>query len=118
MSLPARPSPNLDSVTTIQEDGSRFFLHPADVRGPFTRYRRIFGALLLAVYLALQVSVGWVMGLLLVASGTCCLRRKARSFVSAASIVNLLHFPHGTTVAALVLHGLRRPAVADAFRER
>ena len=28
--------PNLDTVTSINEDGSRYFIHPADVRGRFT----------------------------------------------------------------------------------
>lgn len=47
------PKPSLDSVTTIREDGSRLFLHPADVRGRFTRARRISGWFLIAVYLSL-----------------------------------------------------------------
>ncbi len=42
--------PTLDSVTTINEDGSRYFLHPADARGKFTLLRRLVGILLLAVY--------------------------------------------------------------------
>jgi cytochrome c oxidase accessory protein FixG len=45
--------PNLDSVTTINADGSHYILHPADVSGRFTTYRRIFGILLLAVYVLL-----------------------------------------------------------------
>ncbi|TAE91237.1 MAG: cytochrome c oxidase accessory protein CcoG [Verrucomicrobia bacterium] len=45
--------PNLDSVTTINADGSHYILHPADVSGRFTRYRRLFGILLLAVYVLL-----------------------------------------------------------------
>ncbi len=45
--------PNLDSVTTIREDGSRYFLHPADVSGIFTLGRRLFGVFLLAIYVAL-----------------------------------------------------------------
>lgn len=45
--------PNLDSVTTINQDGSRFFLHPADVRGWFTRGRRVVAVVLIAVYVAL-----------------------------------------------------------------
>ena len=55
MSKPAqRPkAPDLVSVTTINQDGSHYILHPADVRGKFTLGRRIFGILLLAVYVAL-----------------------------------------------------------------
>src|SRR5690606_247785 len=45
--------PNIDTVTTIRADGSRFFLHPADVRGFFTRHRRWSGLGLIAIYLAL-----------------------------------------------------------------
>ncbi|MBL9153147.1 MAG: cytochrome c oxidase accessory protein CcoG [Verrucomicrobiales bacterium] len=50
---PAQRKPNLDSVTTINQDGSRYFLHPADVQGRFTRWRRMVGALLLVIYVAL-----------------------------------------------------------------
>jgi len=46
-------TPTLDSVTTINEDGSRYYIHPADVRGPYTRWRRIVAALLLLIYVAL-----------------------------------------------------------------
>ncbi|MEP2776720.1 MAG: cytochrome c oxidase accessory protein CcoG [Luteolibacter sp.] len=42
--------PNLDSVSTINPDGSHYVLHPADVKGKFTFFRRIFGLLLIAVY--------------------------------------------------------------------
>jgi cytochrome c oxidase accessory protein FixG len=45
--------PNRDSVTTIRRDGSRFFLHPADVSGAFTLLRRVSAWLLIAVYVAL-----------------------------------------------------------------
>ncbi|CAM3073146.1 cytochrome c oxidase accessory protein CcoG [Rariglobus hedericola] len=45
--------PNRDFVTTIREDGSRLFLHPADVRGLFTQARRWSGWLLIAIYLSL-----------------------------------------------------------------
>ena len=52
MSQPVK-SPNLDSVTTINRDGSRYFLHPADVRGRFTNWRRVFGVVLIVVYVLL-----------------------------------------------------------------
>jgi cytochrome c oxidase accessory protein FixG len=48
----AKP-PTLDTVTTINPDGSRYFLHPADVRGRFTAWRRVVGVLLLAIYVLL-----------------------------------------------------------------
>lgn len=49
----ARLAPSRDFVTTINDDGSRNFLEPADARGAFTRWRRITGVLLIAIYLAL-----------------------------------------------------------------
>jgi cytochrome c oxidase accessory protein FixG len=52
---PAVKNPTLDSVTTINADGSRPFLHPADVRGRFTLWRRITGVLLIAVYILLPL---------------------------------------------------------------
>ncbi len=51
----ARRLPNLDSVTTIDEDGSRNFLHPADVKGNFTVARRLFAIFLVAIYIALPL---------------------------------------------------------------
>jgi len=46
----ALPAPTLETVTTIRQDGSRQFIYPAAVRGPFTRWRALVGVLLLAVY--------------------------------------------------------------------
>ncbi len=48
-----RQTPNLDTVTTINADGSHLVLHPADVKGRFTLARRIFGFVLIAVYVLL-----------------------------------------------------------------
>ncbi len=48
-----KKSPNLDSVTSINEDGSRFIIHPADVQGRFTRWRRISALLLIGIYVLL-----------------------------------------------------------------
>ncbi|MDF1812806.1 MAG: cytochrome c oxidase accessory protein CcoG [Verrucomicrobiales bacterium] len=48
-----RKSPNLDSVTTVNADGSHYILHPADVSGRFTTARKIFAAFLLLIYVAL-----------------------------------------------------------------
>lgn len=46
-------NPNLDSVTTINKDGSHFKLHPSDVQGPFTLWRRVVGYALIVLYAAL-----------------------------------------------------------------
>lgn len=48
---PNRPS--RETPTTINRDGSRMFLHPADVQGFFTRGRRICAFLLIGIYLLL-----------------------------------------------------------------
>jgi cytochrome c oxidase accessory protein FixG len=48
-----RKQPNLATVTTINRDGSRFMPHPADVRGRFTRARRLVAGLLIAIYVLL-----------------------------------------------------------------
>ena len=53
MTAPTRKDPNLDSVTTINEDGSRYFLHPADVHGRWTTLRRLFGYALIAIWILL-----------------------------------------------------------------
>ena len=45
--------PSLESVTTINKDGSRNFIHPADVRGRFTLLRALSGWVLIAVYVLL-----------------------------------------------------------------
>ncbi len=45
--------PNLNSVTTINADGSHHILHPADVKGRFTLARRVVAGLLMVVYATL-----------------------------------------------------------------
>src|ERR1035437_1388414 len=47
--MDAPKKPNLDSVTTINDDGSRYFLHPADVRGRWVTARRLVGLVLIAI---------------------------------------------------------------------
>jgi cytochrome c oxidase accessory protein FixG len=46
-------APDRESVTTINDDGSRNFLHPADVRGRFTVLRRLSGWAIIALFIAL-----------------------------------------------------------------
>lgn len=46
-------SPNLDSLSTINNDGSKFNIHPADVKGSFTTRRRLTAWFLILVYVAL-----------------------------------------------------------------
>lgn len=49
-----KPStPTLDTLATIRTDGSRKFVHPADVRGRFTAWRRLVALVLLVIYITL-----------------------------------------------------------------
>ncbi len=45
--------PNLVSLTTVNDDGSRYFLHPADVTGYWNRLRRLLGYFLITVFVGL-----------------------------------------------------------------
>lgn len=46
-------APELDSVTTINDDGSHYIIHPSDTRGNFTLLRRLFALVLIGVYVLL-----------------------------------------------------------------
>lgn len=46
-------SPSLESLSSIHEDGSHRTIHPADVHGRFTAWRRWSALLLLVIYIAL-----------------------------------------------------------------
>ncbi len=48
-------APSIESVTTINEDGSRYFVHPADVRGFYTWARQGVALALIAVYILLPI---------------------------------------------------------------
>ncbi len=51
--VPFRHAPTRDSVTTINDDGSRYFLHPADAPGRFLFWRRLSGWALIVLYFVL-----------------------------------------------------------------
>lgn len=53
MAKQKKKTPNLEVVTTINDDGSHYVLHPADVKGRFTSGRRVFAFVLLIIYVAL-----------------------------------------------------------------
>jgi len=53
LSTPHPKKPDLVSVTTINRDGSRYFLQPSEAQGRFTRWRRLSGLLLITIYAAL-----------------------------------------------------------------
>lgn len=48
-----KQSPNLDTLSTIDKDGSKFNIHPADVKGIFTTLRRLTAWFLILIYIAL-----------------------------------------------------------------
>lgn len=48
-----KKQPTRDVVTTINRDGSRYSVHPADVSGTFTLWRRMTGYGLIALFIAL-----------------------------------------------------------------
>ena len=45
--------PERDSLTAINDDGSRYVIHPADAQGRFSIARRLSAAVLIAIYAAL-----------------------------------------------------------------
>jgi len=49
----SRTRPSLESMTSINEDGSRRFIHPATARGRFTQWRAVFAVALTVLYVAL-----------------------------------------------------------------
>ena len=51
--MPPIKQPNLDTLTSVNADGSHHILHPSDVRGPYTFWRRLFGLALISVYVLL-----------------------------------------------------------------
>ena len=70
---------------------------------------------LIATYVSLQLSIGWLAGGLQLASGICCLQARHPRFVLAASLVNIANFPHGTMAGILMLLALRRPDLQHGF---
>ncbi len=54
-----RKAPDIDHVTTVNEDGSHYVLHPSDTRGLFTNLRRWSALILMAIYISLPwISIG------------------------------------------------------------
>jgi len=71
---------------------------------------------LIAGYLSFLVMFGWVLGLMMITAGVCCLKRTGRRWVTVSSVLNLITLPHATTIAIMVLHGMTRRGIAAAFR--
>jgi hypothetical protein len=72
----------------------------------------------IAIYVALQLSIGWAAGGLQFAAGICCLRGTNLRLVWAASLISLANFPHGTIAAVAMIWALRRPDIRCAFAPR
>ena len=51
----ARRRPDMDTVFTINDDGSRNFLHPADVSGRWQVWKNVTLTLLLAIYVLMPL---------------------------------------------------------------
>jgi polyferredoxin len=49
----SQPALNTTSLGSIHADGSKKILHPADVSGRFTAWRRVVAAVLMVIYIAL-----------------------------------------------------------------
>lgn len=95
--------------------GDQSWINPFAAARMFGPAEAGFFVKLVGVYMALQIAFGWIFGLLMVISGALSLRKRGRRFVTTSAIINLFNFPHGTTVAILVLHGIARPGISGAF---
>ena len=99
-----------------------YSMHSTLLLGPIEIYQTFGGlqsgqfAKLIATSLSMQMMFGWVLGLMMISAGICCLRNKGRAWVTFVTAANLLNFPHGTTVALITIHGLTRPGIRGAFR--
>jgi hypothetical protein len=93
------------------------WMNPITVARSFGPAEAGFFVRLIGAYMALQFAFGWIFGLLLIVGGALCLKKRGRRFVTISAIINLFNFPHGTTVAILVLHGIARPGISGAFRD-
>ena len=58
---------------------------------------------ILAAYVLLQLTFGWVAGGLQFASGCCCMKSRHTRLVWIASVVNLVNIPHGAIAGIFTL---------------
>lgn len=90
-------------------------LDPQQVAHRFAGHGSEGWASLVAGYVSFHVTYGWILGLLLISAGVCCIKLRARRLVWFSSLLNLLNFPHGTTAALMTWHGLSRDRISGAF---
>lgn len=105
------------AIVMAMSAGDVSWMNPFAAAGMFGSAEGGFFVKLIGAYMGLQIAFGWIFGLLMVASGVLSLRKKGRRFVTTSAIINLFNFPHGTTVAILVLHGIARPGISGAFEK-
>jgi hypothetical protein len=98
--------------------GDASWINPVTVSQSFGSAEAGFFFKLITVYMAMQISFGWIFGILMVVGGVLSLRKNGRRFITTSAIINLFNFPHGTTVAILVLHGMSRPGISGAFDDK
>lgn len=98
-----------------QAIGAGGLLDPGRVAGLYGGSEGGSFASFTAGFVSFQAAYGWIFGALLVVAGFCSIYCWARWLVGLSALVNLINFPHGTTVALFVLHGLTRPGVTRAF---
>lgn len=67
---------------------------------------------ILAAYVLLQLSFGWIAGGLQLASGCCCMKSRPTRLVWISSVVNLINIPHGALAGIFTMLGIRR---AESF---
>jgi len=90
--------------------------------GPVEIYRTFGGSQddwvprLMAALISCQLMFGWILGLMMISAGICCLKNRARGWVTFVTALNLFNFPHGSTAALIIIHGLTRPGIRGAFR--
>lgn len=70
---------------------------------------------LLSVYVAAQVFLGWVVGLLTIQAGRDCQRTHSWHFVFRVIVLNWCMFPVGTMVGFFIWRDLRRKGIRDVF---
>lgn len=70
---------------------------------------------IVALGLLLQITLGWILGVLTIAAGLSTLRKERLSFVRKVTVANLFYLPIGSTVGAVALLGLKRDRVKAQF---
>jgi hypothetical protein len=66
-------------------------------------------------YFALQVCLGWVIGLFTIQAGRDCRHTHAWHFVFRMILINWLIFPHGALIGFFIWRDLRRKGIRDVF---